>query len=210
VPINVSGFPTLSLSGLTDSASIYVDLNGDLVDDVELSGYRLGYTYSAYTAGVYGRFEIDPLGTSPVVPALARNTAAGLAAQDFAANLTGGSVATAIAADSAFDAYLMYTAGGFVSTAGFVAPGPGSSESGIVGLEFLISGNIHNAWLEILISADADGRPSTLELVGGAYESTPDTDIPVGVIPEPANVGLGLGLLALGATGVRAMRRRRD
>ena len=41
------------------------------------------------------------------------------------------------------------------------------------------------------------------------YNNTPDGEVTVGVVPEPAEVGLGLGALALGAAGLRRMRQKR-
>jgi hypothetical protein len=43
------------------------------------------------------------------------------------------------------------------------------------------------------------------------YNDTPDGEVTIGVggaVPEPAEVGLGLGVLALGAAGLRRMRQR--
>jgi MYXO-CTERM domain-containing protein len=87
------------------------------------------------------------------------------------------------------------------------APANNASETGFVGIEFDISGEIHYGWLEVLVSREND-RPAGLEVLSAAYETTPGADIQTGAIPEPASVGLGLGLLALGAAGVRRSRMR--
>jgi hypothetical protein len=219
VPIDVSGFSTISLSGTNDTEILSLDLNGDSATDVVFGGTRVEtatYTTSPTTTTnyfTYGAFNINPF-EGPGNPSGTLQVAAGGSvvgrANPAAANLASGSVSTAINASAGTNAWLMLTTNSAAQSGVFVAPAPGTSETGIVGFNFNIGANEHFAWLELLISADANGRPETLEVLGGAYESTPDTDLPVGVIPEPANVGLGLGLLALGATGVRSMRRRRD
>lgn len=54
------------------------------------------------------------------------------------------------------------------------------------------------------------GSGGAITYLGAAFESTPGNPIVAGAIPEPATVGLfGLGILALGAAGVRKMRKRR-
>lgn len=54
------------------------------------------------------------------------------------------------------------------------------------------------------------GSGGAITYLGAAFESTPGVPIVAGAVPEPATVGLfGLGVLALGAAGVRRMRKRR-
>ncbi|HVU38154.1 MAG TPA: hypothetical protein VHC95_07460 [Opitutales bacterium] len=71
-----------------------------------------------------------------------------------------------------------------------------------VGFEFLINGFTHYGWAEISISADS------VTVKNWAYESTAGMSIMVPV-PEPAGAPVGLGLLALGAAGVSAYRKRK-
>ncbi|HWA87189.1 MAG TPA: hypothetical protein VG710_13250 [Opitutus sp.] len=77
---------------------------------------------------------------------------------------------------------------------------------------------VYYGWLKVAVSFNGDGVPVSLSLVPKA-----DTDIygafgllsdgvragETTAVPEPSAVGLGLGLFALGAVGVREMRRRR-
>jgi hypothetical protein len=70
-----------------------------------------------------------------------------------------------------------------------------------LGLRFIIGGQTNYGWLEI---ADVPDDASSVTIAGYAYETAPDTEILAGLVPEPN----ALGLLALGAAGVTAMRRR--
>jgi hypothetical protein len=81
------------------------------------------------------------------------------------------------------------------------------STSGFAGIAFVDTGNNpHFAWLRLRLRNDANGAPDQLTLVDWAYESTPNAPIHVGSIPEPGS----LALLAAGAMGVAAFRRRRN
>ncbi|HVU38153.1 MAG TPA: hypothetical protein VHC95_07455 [Opitutales bacterium] len=71
-----------------------------------------------------------------------------------------------------------------------------------VGFEFLISGFTHYGW------ADIDVGLHFVTIRDWAYESVAGASIMVPV-PEPANAPVGLGLLALGAAGISAYKRRR-
>jgi len=71
--------------------------------------------------------------------------------------------------------------------------------------------------LRLQVTEDSSRVPSGISLlavdgVTGAWNETPGGAITAGevsAIPEPATVASGLALLALGAAGVREMRRRR-
>lgn len=74
-------------------------------------------------------------------------------------------------------------------------------------------------WLRVKVTADGNGRLNGIMFVAdangvfGAYNSAKDGAINVGdvaAIPEPSSAVAGLGLLALGAAGVREFRRRRQ
>jgi len=72
-----------------------------------------------------------------------------------------------------------------------------------VGFRFNISGQIHYGWADITLASQA------LIIDDWAYESTANTPITAGAVPEPAQSTTGLGLLALGAAGVAAYKRRK-
>jgi MYXO-CTERM domain-containing protein len=75
--------------------------------------------------------------------------------------------------------------------------------SGYLGVEFDNGGNTHFGWVELAISSPAPGEVQ-LDISRYAWENTPGQGI---AVPEPSNYALGLGLLALGAAGVRSRRR---
>ncbi len=69
-----------------------------------------------------------------------------------------------------------------------------------VGLSFPIAGARHFGWIRV----DIDNSAGTFLIKDWAYEDVPEVGIPAGAIPEPGT----LGLLAAGACGLAAMRRR--
>jgi hypothetical protein len=83
---------------------------------------------------------------------------------------------------------------GTTSYGGVMAPG----DREYFGLSFQISGQTHYGWVEI--SEDV----STQTIHRWAYESTPNSSIEVGAIPEPS----ALLLFGFGSLGVIARRRR--
>jgi hypothetical protein len=70
-----------------------------------------------------------------------------------------------------------------------------------VGLSFNIGANLNYGWVRVTTNQAA----GLLKITGWAYETTPGTGILAGAIPEPTT----LGLLAAGALGVTALRRKR-
>ena len=100
------------------------------------------------------------------------------------------------------------SSGYFVGAIGFT-----SGESGYIGFQFTpVSSPTLYGWAEVVLSERELGVTTSgiFEIVEWAYEDsganikTGDTG---GAIPEPAGAATGLGLLALGAAGVRRMRR---
>jgi hypothetical protein len=77
-------------------------------------------------------------------------------------------------------------------------------DTGYFGFKFTKDGNTHYGWAEMTLSSLS---PSAT-INEAWYNDTPDGAVTVGVVPEPAHVGLGLGALALGAAGLRRMRQR--
>jgi hypothetical protein len=69
-----------------------------------------------------------------------------------------------------------------------------------IGLSFPTGGNTHYGWIRV----DVNNAANTFVVKDWAYESVPGAGIRAGHIPEPGT----LGLLAAGATGLLALRRR--
>ena len=79
-------------------------------------------------------------------------------------------------------------------------------DTGYFGFKFTSNGNTHYGWAEMTLSTTS----AQATINEAWYNDTPDGIVEVGVaIPEPAEVGLGLGVLALGAAGLRRMRQNR-
>jgi hypothetical protein len=95
---------------------------------------------------------------------------------------------------------------GTISVGGSLSAGGWSvGDTGYFGFKFTISGNTHYGWAEMTLSSSS--LQATINEAW--YNDTPDGAVTVGVIPEPAEFGLGLGALALGAVGLRRMRHNR-
>ena len=75
---------------------------------------------------------------------------------------------------------------------------------GYLGLRFDLDGSTHYGWAEISINPLA-GNSFDHTLYGYAYESTADTSILAGAVPEPSTAML----LVAGAAGAATIRRRR-
>lgn len=212
-PINLSG-STLTLSGANESDSFTMDLDGDTVSDFNLFGSRFGFTSYITTtsypvpSGFTTTYDVrgSLQGSASTFNTINRFATTGFS---IIRRLNPGSgVSAAISAGAGQNAYFLYTYYSAAST-NVLNVGNTDQRSGYVGVSFDISGNTHYGWLEILIARDG-GRPSELSVLSGAYEDVAGVDIAAGAIPEPASVGMGLGLLALGAAGVRRMRQRSE
>jgi hypothetical protein len=80
---------------------------------------------------------------------------------------------------------------------------------GYAGVKFDIpGGSPHYGYLDVAVDQSEffGVRGYKLTLYGGAYESEPGVGIEAGAVPEPS----GLALLALGAAGLAAWRRKSD
>jgi hypothetical protein len=160
-----------------DNAAI--DLNLDAVDD-----FRVGLFAFYYGSFVGG--DVRALTTGGYV---ARNGTP--AAKRFS---SGSSIGAS--ADFAADRADLFDFGG-----GGFNPAFDWSSSGAIGFAG-VKLDDHYGWIQIEISA-----PNTATIIDWAYETEPNVAIRAGDIPEPAAGALtGLGLLALGAEGVRRRR----
>lgn len=75
--------------------------------------------------------------------------------------------------------------------------------AGFMGFHFNPSGTTLYGWAEIVLSSG--GSFGEFEMVRWAYEDS-GAAIQVGAIPEPETIAVGLGMLALGAAGLRRWR----
>ncbi len=72
--------------------------------------------------------------------------------------------------------------------------------------------NLHYAWIRVGISNNSSGQPIAMTIYDWAWEDDPNTGVIAGSlssIPEPSPTS-GLALLAAGAVGVTAWRRRKQ
>ncbi|MEL6577715.1 MAG: VPLPA-CTERM sorting domain-containing protein, partial [Pseudomonadota bacterium] len=84
--------------------------------------------------------------------------------------------------------------------------------SGFLGLSLLIGGNRHFAWIEASVTEDQDTGGLTVQISRSGFEDVPGVGILAGSTQSLAAVPLpgSLLLLASGAVGLAALRRRRN
>ena len=119
-----------------------------------------------------------------------------------------GSPGSSLGTNTNADAFLIYNTAGGGTNSGFNAGF--TSSTGFMGVQTR-QGNF--GWIQVHVSARTPGNPSSLTIIDYAYDDSGahiragDTGIRV---PEPATAAMaGLGLLAMGAAGVRRMRKRK-
>jgi len=107
-----------------------------------------------------------------------------------------------ISAGRAFGTFAsIITAGAFKGASGFT-----TGNAGYVGFRFAIAGATHYGWARLTFDTSSTGGVTIHEW---AYENVANTNIQIAAVPEPAHFATGLGLLALGAAGLRRWRGRR-
>jgi hypothetical protein len=84
----------------------------------------------------------------------------------------------------------------------------GGVTDGFVGVRFTGADNMtHFGWVRLNIDPFTSATPYRITLRDFAWETTPNTAIETGAgIPEPTTAAIALGLLALGAAGIRPRR----
>lgn len=173
-----SGIQNISISQF---GSQQINLDGDAYNDVLLKNYVFG---GGNYQGAYVNFFPGKLvGTNNPFPAI-----------DYASALGAGELIDSTSTfGGPFQGSLAY--GGVNPNAEF-----NTAAGAFLGLEFPIGGVSHFGWVRVTINNAA----GSFVVNDWAYESTPGEGLLAGEVPEPTS----LGLLAAGALGLAAMRRR--
>ena len=173
------------------------------------------------TSGIYINFVTGVFATSPAsVPGWDMNPWSSSANNFWAnnsaspndgvvGNFTGGSSATLVdnlPLGAVLDNSWTYVRANSSETTGATAFNLGSSNN-YVGIQFLneTTGQLNYGWVQFQLGATPGAQPRNI--LGYAFENT-GASIMVGQIPEPTTTAL-LGVMAVGALGVRAWRKRK-
>ena len=166
------------------STDYVLDLNGDGTDDIS-------FVASWTDAGFYMREGTRILGYNY-----------GLSGDLFASSNLGESHEIGIDGQ-VWDTGGYHSIVNMIVSHGSIPSDPSYPNQYYIGLEITMDNQPHYGWLSI----QAPDNPDNRALVSGwAYESTPNTAILAGAIPEPSSVGL----FAIGAIGVWTLRKRKN
>ena len=174
------------------------------IDNDGTNDFRFLLTSTSFSTSYYGTLYMRDLGDARVArPDGSSNIFAKLSS---GAKL--GTAADGLSFNAATESRTLVISYSGTNITGYY-PANGSwslGDTGYFGFKFTSSGNTHYGWAEMTLSSGSQPWATINE---AWYNDTPDGEVTVGVVPEPAEVGLGLGALALGAAGLRRMRQKR-
>ena len=219
-----SGLQNIVLEPYRFSASTFVglelDLDGAFGNDLGLGIYiASSFSFSAgYGSGIYARFRgaarVDQRFGLPNGAGILQGTATG------ARRLSSGETISSGAGDFVLGAppmnrynLIRSTSGTVMNTFSSVAGTWAGSTTGFLGIALQRGGDTHYGWVRLQLedrggspSQAPDGASDKLTVVDWAWNSVPGAPIVAGVlVPEPST----LQLLAVGALGTQAFRKRR-
>lgn len=164
-----------------------------------------------------GRFEARNSGSTAAYVGL-HHSSVGVAtnSHQWVANIAKGSAVAGRAFNSGY--YQQLFAKG--NSGSFRASGANAQHTGYIAFRNRLGAHTYYGWLRVQVTNDAAGLPLQVTLVDkngdGVYGAfgVASSGITAGqtaesAVPEPASVASGLALMALGAAGVRELRRRR-
>lgn len=218
--INYSGVLNYAVNPAT-AAGVYVNVAtfGLATSAAADPGWNLNLFNLSYSSGVYTAVSFYPNGahaapTDALVGTGLQGRVAKLAANT---NIGPGSTIMALFSNGIGSFNLWDTYGGIAfPAAGFQWLDDGTTN--FIGFRANIGGNTHFGWVRVRmdpwqagIGAPVGNPPVAtgavpITLIDMAWESTPNASILAGQVPEPATAA-ALGLLALGAAGVRPRRK---
>lgn len=202
-----------------DAAIVYTNYNNQTFTD----------TNPADASFTLFNFDIDGNGTSDIGIGQRNGLSAGTGGGAIVVAPTGGTLGIVGSSSLGYNYAARLTAGAnigagaaFLTLTGTGFPGRASLASntgfplsqwatpspsvGYIGIRFTGVNGTEYAYLHLSIASNTAAVPRQITLLDGAYQSTPNTAIAAGAVPEPSTTCLGL--VALGAAGLVAHRRR--
>ena len=82
-----------------------------------------------------------------------------------------------------------------------------SPATGYLGIRFTGVNGTEYGWIQLSVAGNTNPNARQITLIGAGYQTTPNTAIAAGAVPEPSTMAT-LGLAALGAAGLAVNRRR--
>ncbi len=182
----------------TPNTSVFWDINGDSTNDFKF----IDYTHRTASSGVAKHIHLSALNNYGRLVCI---TSLGASNARHLRSMTAGAlVGPTLPSGHEFQSN---HALGFVTTGGgpYAFLGAAGSPQ-YIGFKFGDATHTYYGWANITINTQ------DVTVNSWAYENTSGTAIavPSVAIPEPADAAVGLGLLAFGAAGVRAYRRRKQ
>jgi len=180
-------------SGVSNITNGSVDVNNDGTTD---------FTFFGSISASYALGKLYASGSAQFIKASGANAGAHDVKKFSSGNtISAGAGAFDSVGDGSFRFVSSSGAGGEWS--GAKAP---NTTSGFAGVTVKDNGNDIFAWLRFSVENDTQGRPINVKLIDWAYESNGTAiSTPTSPVPLPGS----LGLLAMGASGLAAFRRRK-
>lgn len=205
-----SGIQNIRLLNTNTSNSVGTALNVDGIGpvDITLSAFQTITSTSINSTTSYPTYGVGVRVTASLPGGrLAPGMNGGLANLAFGTSIspTLFGINSPVQANPAFLEYASY--GANINSGGEFDP----TIPGFIGLQFESNGNTHYGWVRLRID-DLDliqlggANIADATVIDWAYEDTPGAAISAGAVPEPS----ALALLALGATGLASVRRRKS
>ena len=206
-----SGVQSFAFAAGTEQLSFFNDFGSPKIGSLGLQLERINGTGTVVT-GATNTINASVLGFGTSFRFITNGGSIALLAPGFSikSTLTGGN-----AFGGSAESLLNGSRSGILGTAAVSFTGPfapalvSDTVTGFIGFRNGTASSRVFGWAQISLTFE-NGALRAGEILGNAIEGDVNQPITVGAIPEPSTVATGLGLLALGAAGLRERRKRKQ